>query len=67
MPDEAFGYVVLACADVVRTNEANHGFRPESTACFVALAIAVNSFVGGDLIDMAVIKSHNPILFPREG
>lgn len=64
MPDEAFSYVVLACKAVVEQNEANHGFLPASTRSFVELALAVNAYVGGDLIDMKVVQAHNPTLFP---
>jgi hypothetical protein len=65
MPDEAFSYIVLACVEVVKNNEANHGFTPKSTTSFVGLALAINGYIGGELIDMSVVKSHNPILFPE--
>ena len=65
MPEEAFGYVLLALADVVRTHEANHGFMPASTASFVALARAVNAAAEAPLIDLDRVREHNPRLFDQ--
>lgn len=63
MPDEAFGYIVIACANVVKTYEANHGFIPASTKSFVELAKAINEYLGGEYIEMDVVKAHNSTLF----
>jgi hypothetical protein len=66
MPDEAFGYVVLACKDVVERNEANHGFTIASTRGFIDLAFGINRYIGSDLIDMTKVRQHNPMLFSDE-
>ena len=62
MLEEAFGYIVLACVDVVKNNEWNHGFIPQSTKSFVDLAKAINDYIGEEYIDMSIIKQHNPTL-----
>lgn len=71
MSDEAFGYAILALVGVVKTNEANHGFTPESSESFVRLAFALNRCAREqlhypeDIIDMDVVRTHNPMLFPN--
>ena len=45
MPEESFGYVVIACGQVAKQYVGNHGFRPESTESFVMLDRAVNNYI----------------------
>lgn len=63
MPEEAFGYFVLALKNTIQLNEWNHGFTSESTKSFIDLAKAVNEYVGFEFVDMDAIKSHNPTFF----
>ena len=52
MTEESFGYVVMACVNVVKQNSWNGGFTPESRDSFKKLAKAVNDYVGGELINL---------------
>lgn len=45
MPDEAFGYVVLACCGVVKDYGGNGGFMPASRASFASLGAAIDAYI----------------------